>query len=182
MNGGTLTQPLIMATMWSSPFITTMYSLNPWPRPFQIFIYKPDGSKIEKYDLCPMESISAHPDYCNVKMGNSWVRDMGDCYDLSIMVRGVGAKLRFYQHGSPHGNPATALIIKTRKRARSPAGWFPSPAPGWRGTSLSRMKSFRSREQATTITTGAIAVFTKSSGDGTGAVFIALNTLLYTGG
>lgn len=100
--------------------------LKPMAPSIQIFIYKPDGQKIEKYDLSPMESISAHPDYCNVKMGDSWVRDMGDHYELSIMVRGVGAKLRF-TNTVPSWKPGRGFNYKNEDTGKI-SGWVvPQP-------------------------------------------------------
>jgi predicted secreted hydrolase len=67
--------------------------LKPMVPSLQFFIYRPDGTRVDRYAICDSEKISAHPDYCDVRMAESWVRDRGDHYELYINIKGDGARL-----------------------------------------------------------------------------------------
>ena len=59
----------------------------------QFMIYKPDGTKVTKYAAYPPEKCFAGADYCDVRMGNDWIKDTGDGYELYINIRGTGLRL-----------------------------------------------------------------------------------------
>jgi predicted secreted hydrolase len=68
--------------------------LNPMVPSLQLMIYKPDGTQTARYALCPEEEIYAGPDYCDVRMGDNFLKDMGDGrYELHMLINGVGARL-----------------------------------------------------------------------------------------
>lgn len=95
--------------------------LKPMIPSIQLFIYKPDGTKIERYDLVAPEQATANPDYCDVKMGDSWVKDMGGYYELYMKIKGVGAHLRF-TNTSPPWKPGTGFNYKDEEAGMT-AGW-----------------------------------------------------------
>lgn len=67
--------------------------LKPMIPSLQFFIYRPDGTRIDRYAICDPGEISANPDYCDVRMGESWVRDFGEHYELYIRIKDDGARL-----------------------------------------------------------------------------------------
>jgi hypothetical protein len=69
--------------------------LRPMAPTVQIFVYKPDGARVERYELVPDDRARANPDYCHVVMGENWIRDCGDRYELFLDIKGVGAHLTF---------------------------------------------------------------------------------------
>lgn len=69
--------------------------LKPIIPSLQFFIYKPDGTRVDRYAICDPAKISAHPDYCDVRMDESWVKDKGDQYELYIHIKDSGAHLTF---------------------------------------------------------------------------------------
>lgn len=79
-------------------FVTTFHYRNAFLKPMvpsiQFFIYKPDGTKIERYDLIKPEEATAHPDYCDVRMGGSFIKDMGDHYEICLQIGSMGACLK----------------------------------------------------------------------------------------
>lgn len=70
--------------------------LNPMAPSIQLMIYKPDGTQTARYVLCKPDEIYAGADYCDVRMGNNRLQDMGDGrYELFMVINGVGARLTF---------------------------------------------------------------------------------------
>ncbi|MBU2549892.1 MAG: hypothetical protein KKB20_15870 [Proteobacteria bacterium] len=95
--------------------------LRPMVPSIQLFIYQPDGTKVERMTLAAPDQISAFPDYCDVKMGKSWVRDMGDRYELYMKIKGVGARLTF-RNVVPPWKPGQGFNYKDEDNGRI-AGW-----------------------------------------------------------
>lgn len=95
--------------------------LRPMLPSIQVFIYRPDGAKIERMALSDPKDISAFPDYCHVKMGDSWARDMGDHYEIHMKIQGVGARLNF-KNVVPPWKPGLGFNYKDEDHGRI-AGW-----------------------------------------------------------
>ena len=69
--------------------------LNPIIPSIQIMIYKPDGTQTSRYALVKPEENYAGADWCDVRMGENWLKDLGDgTYEMYVMVNKVGAKLK----------------------------------------------------------------------------------------
>lgn len=75
--------------------------LNPMVPTIQFFIYKPDGTKIERYDLIKPEEATAHPDYCDVRMGDSFIKYSGGHYDIRLKIGKLGARLKLKASSPP---------------------------------------------------------------------------------
>lgn len=80
---------IVITYHYRSFFLTPMIPCS------QLFIYKPDGTKIERLQTVSPEEAHANPDYCHVEMGEDWVKDKGDFYELHMKIEGVGAHLIF---------------------------------------------------------------------------------------
>jgi predicted secreted hydrolase len=97
------------------------------PPSLQFFVYRPDGSRVDRYELCKAEEVSADPNYCDVRMGKSWVRDFGDHYRLVMDIRGDGYDLIF-KNTVPPWKPGTGYNYKNEENGKA-AGWVvPVPA------------------------------------------------------
>jgi len=107
--------------------------LKPMIPSIQIFIYKPDGKKIERFDLVAPENASASPDYCDVRMGDSWVKDTGSGYELYMKIKDVSAPLTF-ESQVPPWKPGRGFNYKNEAAGRV-AGWVvPVPHANVSGT------------------------------------------------
>lgn len=78
--------------------VVTFHYMNTFLKPIvpslQIMIYKPDGTQTARYALCKPEEIYAGADWCDLRMGDSWLKDMGDgTYEMVVMINKVGARL-----------------------------------------------------------------------------------------
>ncbi len=60
----------------------------------QIMIYKPDGSKITKFKEYKSDQCYAGADYCDVRMGNDWLKDIGNGYECHIKIGNVEMNLK----------------------------------------------------------------------------------------
>jgi hypothetical protein len=87
----------------------------------QFFVYKPDGKRIDRYALCKPEEISADPNYCDVRMGKSWVRDGGDHYRAVMDINGDGFDLVF-RNTVPPWKPGSGYNFKNEETGMV-AGW-----------------------------------------------------------
>ena len=78
--------------------VITYHLRNEYMRPkiptSQVMIYGPDGTKTAKYVAYKPEQCYAGADYCDVRMGDDWLKDTGDGYACYIRIRGVGFKLK----------------------------------------------------------------------------------------
>lgn len=95
--------------------------LSPMVPSVQLFVYRPDGGKIERYEVVAPERASAHPDYCRVRMGANRVTDTGEGYALSIRIGDAGARLDF-QPTVPPWKPGTGFNYRDEKTGMT-AGW-----------------------------------------------------------
>ena len=95
--------------------------LKPMIPTLQIHVYLPDGRKLERLLPIRPEEASANPDYCDVCMGDSRVREENGVYDLQIMIKGVGARLRFQPLTQPW-KPGTGFNYHDAAAGLS-AGW-----------------------------------------------------------
>lgn len=95
--------------------------LSPMHPSVQLFIYGPDGEKTGRYQLVSPENAAANPDYCDVRMGDSWVKDHGDRYELFMKIKGVGAHLTF-RNRVPSWKPGTGFNYRDEKAGMT-AGW-----------------------------------------------------------
>ncbi len=103
------------------------------PPSLQFFLYLPDGTRIDRYELCKPEETYADPNYCDVKMGKSWVRDCGDHYRLVMDINEYGFDLVF-RNTVPPWKPGTGFNYKNEE-SRRVAGWVvPMPAASVEGT------------------------------------------------
>jgi hypothetical protein len=78
--------------------VVTFHYMNGFLKPIiptiQIMIYKPDGTQISRYALCKPDETYAGADWCDLRMGESRLKDMGDgTYDMYVMVNKVGVRL-----------------------------------------------------------------------------------------
>jgi len=91
----------------------------------QLMIYKPDGTQIVRYDLCKMEDTSAGADWCDLRMGESWLKDMGDgTYEMYIMNNKAGARLTM-KRIVPAWKLGTGFSFKDEETGKV-AGWVVS--------------------------------------------------------
>jgi len=105
--------------------VITFHYRNIFLRPMipsvQVFVYAPDGSKTSRFDIVAPEKASANPDYCDVRMGDNWVRDHGDRYELYMKIKGVGAHLTF-RNRVPSWKPGAGFNFKDETVGMT-AGW-----------------------------------------------------------
>lgn len=112
-------------------FVTTFHYRNAFMKPMvptlQCFIYLPDGTKKERYLLIDPNEAWAHPDYCDVRMGDSYLKDMGDHYELYIKIGTMGARLKL-KNTVPPWKPGNGNLYQ-EKSAGKVFGWsVPVPA------------------------------------------------------
>jgi len=112
--------------------VATFHYMNGFLKPIvpttQIMIYRPDGTQIARFAQHNQEEIYAGADYCDVQMGENWLKDTGNGYQMYMKIKGVGAHL-ILEISSLDGNPARGSTIKTKRNGCSPAGASPSPMP-----------------------------------------------------
>lgn len=105
--------------------VATFHYRNMFLRPMvpsiQMFLYCPDGTRIERYALIGSEEASADPDTCHVRMGESWVKDSGDAYALHIRIKDTGADLLF-RNRVPPWKPGEGFNYRDEQRGKT-AGW-----------------------------------------------------------
>jgi predicted secreted hydrolase len=93
--------------------VVTFHYMNAFLRPIvpsiQLMVYKPDGTQTARYDLCDEKDIYACPDYCDVRMGEAWLKDAGATYEMYIKIKGVGARLSL-KPVVPGWKPGTGLL------------------------------------------------------------------------
>jgi len=78
--------------------VVTFHYMNMFLKPIvpslQLMIYKPDGTQVARYTLIKPEDSYAGADWCDVRMGDSWLKDMGNgVYEMYVMINRVGARL-----------------------------------------------------------------------------------------
>ncbi len=101
--------------------------LNPMIPSLQFFVYRPDGTRVDRYEICDAKSISANPNWCDVRMNKSYVRDTGDHYRVVMDINGNGFDLVFRNTVSPW-KPGTGFNYKDEESGMV-AGWVvPMPA------------------------------------------------------
>ena len=79
--------------------VVTFHYMNMFLKPIspsiQIMVYKPDGTQVSGYALVKPEENYAGADWCDVRMGKNWLKDMGDgTYEMYVMVNKVGVRLK----------------------------------------------------------------------------------------
>jgi hypothetical protein len=84
-------------------------------------IFKPDGGKIERYAEIDPAAASAHPDYCDVRMGESFMKDMGSHYDIFVKIGNSGARLKLTKSAVPW-LPGNGLIYHEKETGNC-EGW-----------------------------------------------------------
>jgi predicted secreted hydrolase len=96
--------------------------LKPMAPSIQLMIYKPDGTQTAGYAISKLDEIYAGADYCDVRMGNNWLKDMGDGrYELFMVINGVGARLTL-KNIVPGWKLGTGFNYKNEETGRV-AGW-----------------------------------------------------------
>lgn len=95
--------------------------LNPMIPSVQMFIYSPDGSRIERYAPIQEKNARADPDYCHVVMGENRVQDMGDHYEVILNMKGAAARLLF-RNVVPPWKPGEGFNYKDEENGLT-AGW-----------------------------------------------------------
>ena len=61
----------------------------------QMHIYSPDGKSVVGFKPIDAKDVSVSEDYCEVKMGNNFVRQENGTYKVSVHTRHAGAELTF---------------------------------------------------------------------------------------
>ncbi|MBW1813048.1 MAG: hypothetical protein JRJ39_05060 [Deltaproteobacteria bacterium] len=93
----------------------------------QVTVYKPDGTRIDRIGAYKIDQCYGHPDYCNVVMGDNWVKDNGENYELYININNVKAHLTF-KNSVPPWKLGTGFNFNQSKSGLV-AGWV-IPVPG----------------------------------------------------
>jgi len=105
--------------------VTTLHYRNLFLKPMvpsvQMFIYCPDGTRIDRYDLMKPEEVSADPDCCHVVMGDNRARDRGDRYELELRIKDAGARLTF-RNAVPPWKPGQGFNYRDEENQMT-AGW-----------------------------------------------------------
>jgi len=97
--------------------------LNPIIPTIQLMIYRPDGKQTARFAQCKPDEVHAGADWCDVRMGNSWIKDMGNgVYGLSMIIDGVGANLTM-KNIVPGWKLGTGFNYKNEKTGVV-AGWL----------------------------------------------------------
>lgn len=106
--------------------VSTLHYRNLFLRPMvpsvQMFIYRPDGTRIDRYDLMKPEEVWADPDGCHVVMGENRARDMGDHYELKLRIKDAGARLTF-RNAVPPWKPGRGFNYRDEEKNMT-AGWI----------------------------------------------------------
>jgi len=105
--------------------VITYHYMNVFLKPImptvQVMIYKPDGTQAVRFGAFGKDEIFASPEYCDVKMGDSWARDTGDGYEVYMKIKGVGAHLTF-KNVVPSWKPGTSLLFNDKEKGLV-GGW-----------------------------------------------------------
>jgi predicted secreted hydrolase len=106
--------------------VVTFHYMNMFLKPIvpsiQLMIYKPDGTQTARYALCKPEEGYAGADWCDVRMGESWLKDLGNgTYEMSIMINKVGARLTL-KNVVPGWKLGSGFNYRDEENARV-AGW-----------------------------------------------------------
>lgn len=105
--------------------VVTYHYMNGFMKPIiptiQVMIYKPDGTQTARYAACGKDEVFSSPDYCDVRMGDSWAKDTGDGYEMYIKVNKVGAHLTF-KNVVPPWKPGTGLLYHDKDKCLV-GGW-----------------------------------------------------------
>jgi hypothetical protein len=104
----------------------TLFYMNMFSKPIcpsmQIMAYKPDGTRIFRYDVCKPEETYACADWCDLRMKDSWLKDMGNgTYEIYIMINKVGAKLTF-RNAVPGWRAGTGFIYNNEDKGKGQVG------------------------------------------------------------
>jgi len=78
--------------------VLTYHYMNGFLKPIipttQLMLYHPDGKQTSRFAAWKAADTYAGADWCDVRMGDSWLRDKGNgVYELSMIIGGVGARL-----------------------------------------------------------------------------------------
>lgn len=96
--------------------------LEPMIPTTQLMIYAPDGKQTARFAVWKPEETWAGADWCDVRMGDSWMKDRGNgIYELSMVINGVGARLRM-ESIVPGWKLGTGFNFKDEETGRV-AGW-----------------------------------------------------------
>jgi hypothetical protein len=90
-------------------------------------IFKPDGTGILRFAEIDPASASAHPDYCDVRMGDSFMKEIGDDYDIFIKIGDTGARLKL-KKTVPSWLPGSGLIYHEKDTGLCEGWVVPVPA------------------------------------------------------
>lgn len=105
--------------------VVTYHFRNAFMQPMipttQIMIYLPDGKKYQRFAAFKPEECYAGADYCDVRMGNDWIRDMGDYYEAYIKIKDIGLHVRLDKM-VPGWKPGTGHLYKDEEN-RFIQGW-----------------------------------------------------------
>ena len=69
--------------------------LKPHIPTIQLFIYTPEGKRYVGMEAVDPKDCSASQEYCNVKMGSSYLQQEGKVYRMSMHSRNIGCDLTF---------------------------------------------------------------------------------------
>lgn len=95
--------------------------MNPIIPSIQVYIYCPDGKTIAKFAAIEPDDAKVNPNYCDVQMGDSRMRDHGDHYEIYMKIKGVGARLTL-TNTVPSWKPGTGYNYKNEETGFA-AGW-----------------------------------------------------------
>lgn len=105
--------------------VATFHYMNGFLKPIvpttQIMIYRPDGTQIARFAQHNQEEIYAGADYCDVQMGENWLKDTGNGYQMYMKIKGVGARLAL-KNIVPGWKPGTGFHYKNEEK-RMLSGW-----------------------------------------------------------
>ncbi len=88
----------------------------------QLMIYHPDGKQTARFAMWKPEETYAGPDWCDLRMGDSWLRDLGGgTYELSMVIKGAGARLTL-KNVVPGWKLGTGFLYKNEENGKV-AGW-----------------------------------------------------------
>ncbi|NPU86326.1 MAG: hypothetical protein HPY65_17750 [Syntrophaceae bacterium] len=96
--------------------------MNPIIPTTQLMIYRPDGTQTARYAVWKPEETYAGPDWCDVRMGDSWLKDLGGGrYELSMIINKIGARL-VLKNVVPGWKLGTGFNYKNEETGKV-AGW-----------------------------------------------------------
>jgi hypothetical protein len=79
--------------------VLTWHWLNEFLKPhiptIQIFVYTPEGKRYVGMQAIDPKECHASRDYCDVKMGSSYLKQEGKVYKVSMHSKGIGCELTF---------------------------------------------------------------------------------------